>query len=243
MILAYYGAQYINQWWCHLLIFLFVMCHTTQALLYTPLPSFIFGILGAYLLTDVVSGFLHYATEFFPNDNWKLPQHGSIAEQHHTDVLNYADFTFGERLAFSYGFQVPFIFLIFFATPGTQIYAMLTLCLWMSYSIAFVHDWAHRRQYAFSVPWIVEKLQDWEIIMTPQHHNLHHFVNSSQWYGFFHGHTDRLTNYLFWKPKKYDETFPLERMRMIGRKILQRKTFWKENGSIDMRLLYNPDLP
>lgn len=224
-MLAHPLARYLNHSCIHGMVVVLTLWHIWNCLVSSDLHLILMGFFLAHWVTDILSAIGHYSFEIWPQDDWRLAahMHEPRSEVHHTDVLNYADFTAGDKLSFAYAGVIPMLLGSFFLEPTSLAYATATGCHCWGLIVPFVHDWAHRRAHNFPVPLGVDWLQDHYIFLSGRQHNKHHFISSSKNYGLLSGNTDRLTDLFLWKPTHLDEKFDKERRRVIARLIAARR--------------------
>lgn len=59
--------------------------------------------------------------------------------------------------------------------------------------ITYIHKYTHERNHGRYVPWILKIGQNLGIFLSPKKHKIHH-EKSEKGFGFYHGHTDFITN-------------------------------------------------
>ena len=226
MLKAHPFADLFDRLIWHLVLIGSIAIHTVAMFEFAPIHENILGCLVAYFLVDVLTAVGHFAAEIYPpkGDGWKVEKQTYLSESHHTDVLNYSDFTFGQKVSFAYPFILILMLFIYGASLDSFHHTVMTWMTFFGLFVAHIHDWAHRRSVGFKVPFLVAALQDRNLILHPGHHRVHHYYSNHIHFGLFTGHTDFITNYFLRKPAFLRETYSEERKQVMSRLINERRT-------------------
>jgi hypothetical protein len=147
-----------------------------------PLPI----AMGAYLASDFVSGFVHYLA-----DNFGTPDTPFVGQKfirsfrdHHTDPKGITRHDFVETNADNCLVSLlPMVPAWLFLPIRTSVwgFAMGTFVLFLVTFVLFTnqfHKWAHET----SPPSVARFLQRWGLILTPDHHQVHHTPPHESYY-------------------------------------------------------------
>lgn len=142
-------------------------------------------VVGAYLLSDFISGFVHWAGDTVGDENTPLfgPNFVRPFREHHVDPRDITRHDFVEVNGNNCIVVTPILFLLVLVMPtatGTAFYS----CLLVAATSFFVfctnqfHKWAHMENPA---PF-VRALQRARLILSPEHHAIHHAAPQDKYY-------------------------------------------------------------
>ncbi len=143
------------------------------------------GILGGYLLADLLAGTVHWIADRFFDP--KTPLLGTMLiapfREHHEDVLEITRHDFYEVSGNNALVTIPIVILLaaipspvgFLAQLVSVMGASLTLALFATNQF---HSWAH----SSSPPGWVQRLHGWGLILTPERHARHHRLDHDRAY-------------------------------------------------------------
>jgi hypothetical protein len=141
--------------------------------------------LAGYLAADFISGFTHWAGDTLGDETTPVfgPNFVRPFREHHTDQKGITHHDFIETNGNNCIVAVPVVLLLVFTMPktaGTIFYLSLAMgfCTWFVFCTNQFHKWAH----ADSVPRVVSYLQRWGLILSPQHHAIHHAAPHDKYY-------------------------------------------------------------
>ncbi len=147
--------------------------------LITATPQMLLWALPGWLLADVFSGLFH-----FLGDTLRLPSFW----EHHTDpmIMTHHTFLFRNAEIFALGA---------IAHPLVTAYApalkpLLDITVMLAMFSNETHRWAHLRRVGKPVPVLVQKLQNWGLILTPERHSRHHRGTFNTHFSIFAGVSD-----------------------------------------------------
>lgn len=142
---------------------------------------FLLAVPGGYLLADFVSGFVHWMADRYGTVNTPVfgPNFVGPFREHHVDPKGITRHDFIETNGANCIVSVPLQtgVLLSVQAEGAGLLGLaatahtLWLCLFVFATNQF-HKWAH----ADTVPGFVRRLQKWRLILSPDHHQIHHAV-------------------------------------------------------------------
>lgn len=136
-------------------------------------------VLAAYIASDVISGIVHWAGDTIGHENvWFLgPNFIRPFREHHTDQKAITRHDFIETNGNNCIVVLGPLALAFTLLPAEENFRFLA-CTFVALLAVFVvatnqfHKWAH----ADNPPRIARPLQRWGLILSPEHHVIHHTV-------------------------------------------------------------------
>jgi plasmanylethanolamine desaturase len=136
------------------------------------------AIVLGYLLSDLVSGFVHWLADRFGSPETPIFGANFVRpfREHHEDPLVITRHDFIETNGNNCIVSLPVLVLaLLLPLPDGSYWRLFGVGLALSLSLfAFatnqIHKWAHMEQ----VPAVVRVLQQAHLILSPQHHDLHH---------------------------------------------------------------------
>jgi len=141
--------------------------------------------LGGYLFADFLSGVTHWAGDTLGDESTPLfgPNFVRPFREHHTDEKGITRHDFIETNGNSCIVSLPVVFLLVFLMPkttGVAFYAsaVMGFCTWFVFCTNQFHKWAHADQ----VPRLVRLLQRTHLILSPEHHAIHHAAPHDKYY-------------------------------------------------------------
>ncbi|HEX3694866.1 MAG TPA: fatty acid desaturase CarF family protein [Polyangia bacterium] len=141
--------------------------------------------LAGYLIADFFSGFIHWAGDTLGDESTPMfgPNFVRPFREHHTDQKGITRHDFIETNGNNCIVSVPVVLLLDFempAAPGLWFYAsaVMAFCTWFVFCTNQFHKWAHDDH----VPRWVRRLQDWGLILSPEHHAIHHAAPHDKYY-------------------------------------------------------------
>ena len=141
--------------------------------------------LAGFLFADFISGFLHWAGDTLGDESTPLfgPNFVRPFRDHHTDQKGITRHDFIETNGNNCIVSVPVVVLLLFkmpTQPGFWFYASAAMAFgtWFVFCTNQFHKWAHADQ----VPGIVRRLQRWGLILSPEHHAIHHAAPHDKYY-------------------------------------------------------------
>jgi ubiquitin-conjugating enzyme E2 variant len=157
----------------------------TQQLTYKNLFIFFAAIFFGLLLADFVSGLVHWM-----GDTWGTPEWPIIGKtlirpfrEHHVDPLAMTRHDLIESSGTHCMISLPVLSALHFvplAGSGITLFgvtALLSMVLFV-FLTASVHKWAHLDQNPKAIVW----LQRLHLILTPEHHSIHHAAPFAKYY-------------------------------------------------------------
>jgi hypothetical protein len=143
------------------------------------------SVVGGYLLADFLSGVAHWAGDTVGNEHTPFIGRNFVTpfRMHHIDPKDITRHDFVETNGNSSIASIPAMAILLVVTPRTA-GALHYLCLMLSIAALFVfctnqfHKWAHEDM----PPRLVRWLQHAGIILSPQHHALHHAAPHDKYY-------------------------------------------------------------
>jgi len=143
------------------------------------------SVLGGYLAADFISGFAHWAGDTVCDETTPFlgPNFVKPFRQHHLDPKDITRHDFVETNGNSCVVAVPVLCLLLLfmpRTPGSGFYAgtvLASAALFVFCTNQF-HKWAHADWRPLPVRW----LQRAGLILSPQHHQIHHGAPHDKYY-------------------------------------------------------------
>lgn len=132
---------------------------------------------GGYVSADFLSGFVHWAGDTIGDENTPLfgPNFVRPFRHHHVDPKDITRHDFIETNGNNCIVVAPALLVLLWLAPDVTGVAFY-LCLYAACTLFFVfctnqlHKWAHTD----AAPPLVRLLQRWRLILSPEHHALHH---------------------------------------------------------------------
>ena len=144
------------------------------------------ALLVGYILADFASGFVHWACDRFGTETTPLlgPNFIKPFRHHHVDPKAITHHDFIETNGNNSIVTLPMMGLAWLIpvepTWGTFLFTSFTsLAFWIFLTNQF-HKWSHQNQK--DVPWVIKKLQDLKIVMSVEHHQVHHTAPHDAYY-------------------------------------------------------------
>lgn len=141
--------------------------------------------LTGYLAADFLSGVTHWAGDTLGDESTPLfgPNFVRPFREHHTDEKGITRHDFIETNGNSCIVSIPVVLLLVFVMPkeaGWWFYSAVAagFCTWFIFCTNQFHKWAH----ADDAPATVRMLQRWGLILSPQHHAIHHAAPHDKYY-------------------------------------------------------------
>lgn len=161
------------------------------------------AILAGYIAADFVSGFVHWLNDTWFDEKVFLGRRIAIAREHHTHPQNILGYTFLEQATVGSAPSVVLIgpvaaFVSLSPISELSIFLMV-VCLEVAVCLLFgtsLHNLGHRRG-KFG---LTRFAQRWKLVMSPEHHQLHHRGDHSIRYCTVNGWADYPLDQLnFWR--------------------------------------------
>ncbi|MCO5171624.1 MAG: fatty acid desaturase family protein [Planctomycetes bacterium] len=144
------------------------------------------ALIVGYLVADFVSGAVHWLADNFGHE--KLPIIGPALirpfREHHVDPreITRHDFieTNGNNCLVCWPWLVTYYFVL---PPGGSLAALTFISTWLVFNVGILgtnqfHKWAHLEH----PPAWIAKLQEWRLILSPDHHDIHHTPPFDRYY-------------------------------------------------------------
>jgi hypothetical protein len=158
-----------------------LVCVGVRAALAVERPGDLLGIalsiLTGYVVSDFLSGFVHWAGDTLGNERTPIfgPNFVRPFRQHHVDPKDITRHDFIETNGNSCIAASPILLALVLFMPdstGPVFYGCLigANAAWFLFCTNQFHKWAH----ADEVPGWVRVLQRWQLILSPDHHSVHH---------------------------------------------------------------------
>ncbi|WP_165874304.1 fatty acid desaturase CarF family protein [Rubrobacter taiwanensis] len=133
---------------------------------------------AAYLVADLLSGFVHFLLDNFGSAKTPVfgPNFIKPFRDHHTDPTGIVRHDFVDTNGNNSLVSVPFMLVVWLAVPvSTTVWGFLfgTFFLLLAGAVFLTnqfHKWAHMDE----PPAWVARLQDWGVILSKRHHDIHH---------------------------------------------------------------------
>jgi sterol desaturase/sphingolipid hydroxylase (fatty acid hydroxylase superfamily) len=143
------------------------------------------SVIGGYLLADFLSGMAHWAGDTVGDEHTPFIGRNFVTpfRMHHVDPKDITRHDFIETNGNSSIASLPALTVLLLITPRTA-GPLLYLCAMLAIAALFVfctnqfHKWAH----ADTAPRAVQWLQRVGIILSPQHHAIHHAAPHDKYY-------------------------------------------------------------
>jgi hypothetical protein len=144
------------------------------------------ALLGGYLIADFVSGAVHWLADNFGHEKMPIVGPNLIRpfREHHVDprAITRHDFieTNGNNCLVCWPWLVGFYF---FLPPGESLLALAFISTWLVFNVGIFmtnqfHKWSHLEQ----VPAWIATLQRWRLVLSPDHHDIHHTAPFEKYY-------------------------------------------------------------
>ena len=172
---------------CSLFLMVFAGIWRITALEALPTVSVVFGaLLVGYVLADFASGFVHWACDRFGTETTPLlgPNFIKPFRHHHVDPKAITHHDFIETNGNNSIVTLPMMGMAWLipvdVTWGVFAFTCFTsLAFWVFLTNQF-HKWSH--QDLDEVPWIIKALQKSKIVMSVEHHQVHHTAPHDAYY-------------------------------------------------------------
>jgi plasmanylethanolamine desaturase len=143
------------------------------------------SVFGGYLLADFLSGVAHWAGDTVGDETTPFlgPNFVKPFRMHHVDPKDICHHDFVETNGNSSIVSVPVLLaLLFFMPhhPGPHVY--ITVVLASAALFVFCTNQFHKWAHADAAPWPVRWLQRSRLILSPQHHSIHHAAPHDKYY-------------------------------------------------------------
>jgi hypothetical protein len=161
------------------------------------------AVAAALYLADWFSGFVHWATDTWFDEVF-LERIISIAREHHLYPREIVGYGFRDYVAYSSWPNIAFVgpvtlALTFAADPTPAIFATVTICLVISGIMVF-GTYAHRLGHKNTGWKIIRIMQDYNLLITPGYHAIHHRGNHDIRYCVINGWANPLCDRIrFWR--------------------------------------------
>lgn len=126
-----------------------------------------------YILADFATGFIHWLGDTVGRADWPVIGGGFIKpfRNHHTDPKDITRHDFVELNGANAVVTVPFMtIVVIFGEDAPIAMALLGSTMFFALVTNQIHQWAH----ADRAPAFVRFLQRYRIILSPEHHQIHH---------------------------------------------------------------------
>jgi hypothetical protein len=144
------------------------------------------ALLVGYLIADFVSGTVHWLADNFGHEDLPIigPSLIKPFRVHHVDprLITRHDFieTNGNNCLVCWPWLVTYYFVL---PPGSSLAALLFISTWLVFNVGIFmtnqfHKWAHLETPPAWIAW----LQDWRLILSPDHHQIHHTPPFERYY-------------------------------------------------------------
>lgn len=160
------------------------------------------ALVFSWALSDVISYVVHMFidSEFYDQYLTGSDKQYALIDEHHTKPLNYSQLTDIQLCYVSY----PMVYMVMAVMYAMDPFMMLTqpthpslpfnpfyasFRFWIAMHTVLMphaHKWAHERAHDLPLPPLIKQLQDWRILLTPQHHQPHHKTLKSH-YSLYNG--------------------------------------------------------
>jgi hypothetical protein len=158
----------------------------------------IFSLLLSYILCDFLSGLAHWFADRWGTPDWPIIG-GSVIRnfrEHHINPNALLSHDFIETNGFSFLLALPLLGSSFLLNPKDDIsFIVAGIILGISFFGSItnqIHKWSH----AINCPSSIRYLQSKKIILSPQHHQLHHQGQFDQNYCITNGWLNHFLNRL-----------------------------------------------
>jgi hypothetical protein len=144
------------------------------------------ALLLGYLIADFVSGAVHWLADNFGTEQMPLigPTLIRPFREHHVDPRGITRHDFIETNGSNCLVCWPWLLAYYwFIPPGASIFTLAFITTWIVFNVGIFatnqfHKWAHLEVIP---PWI-ERLQSWRLILSPDHHQIHHTPPFERYY-------------------------------------------------------------
>eukprot|EP01091_Cochliopodium_minus_P015458 TRINITY_DN550_c0_g1_i1.p1 TRINITY_DN550_c0_g1~~TRINITY_DN550_c0_g1_i1.p1 ORF type:complete len:238 (+),score=38.38 TRINITY_DN550_c0_g1_i1:70-783(+) len=147
-------------------------------------------LIPGWVMADVIAGFVHWF-----GDTWSglgYDQYFKDFIEHHTDPL-----AMTKRDYFEGAFDTYIIYLVFIRLTGLHTSPFLVCSSILGMQSNFCHRESHQHTKTF---WIMKKLQNWGVIISPKSHHIHHTQPFNRDYCVFSGFCNPFFEYIcFWR--------------------------------------------
>lgn len=145
-----------------------------------------FALIVGYLIADFVSGAVHWLADNFGHEQMPIVGPNLIRpfREHHVDPrgITRHDFieTNGNNCLVCWPWLVTYYFVL---PPEGSLWALLFISTWLVFNVGILgtnqfHKWSHLEH----PPAWIRKLQDWRLILSPEHHDIHHTPPFEKYY-------------------------------------------------------------
>lgn len=156
-----------------LFLFLIWQCFMSD---FFNLKLFLILVVISYVLADFVSGFVHWFADTWGSYQWPVIGNSLIRSfrEHHVDPIAITRHDFIEANGATALVSLPLLIFCWkwgFTTSTT--FLISTLIVWLCFFSLLssqIHKWAHQKE----APSLVRILQKMRLILSPEHHALHH---------------------------------------------------------------------
>ena len=146
--------------------------------------AILISIMIAYLCSDFLTGLLHFLLDNFGSTTafWIGPNLIKPFREHHNDPKSILEHDFLEVNGNSclMGLVVLTLFITFTEISASNLYVLsftLSLILFMVLTNQ-IHKWSHLNY----PPYLIDRLQKYNLILNPNHHNIHHSYPFNKYY-------------------------------------------------------------
>lgn len=161
------------------------------------------ALLIGYILADFISGVVHWGCDRFGTEETRFVGENFIKpfRHHHVDpkAITHHDFieTNGNNSMVTLPMMVMAWFIPLSSSWGVFIFTCFTsLAFWIFLTNQF-HKWSHQKR--SEIPWIIKKLQVIKVVMSIEHHKIHHKAPYDSYYCITSGWLNRpLDAIKFW---------------------------------------------
>lgn len=197
-----------------LLYEMYVSCQAFQKYRFLFLAVIVYF---AYMITDYISAFYHcyYVDKSFASMDYPVEDGHIIvdtttgyASSHHIFPSGWKDIPDKTLLTTALSIMFPVILFVYFI-PSPTIKLTIYLILFFGVLVLFAHKYAHEKLHGRYVPWMLDPLLEWGILLNPKVHQKHHTENNYNW-ALLHGNTDVFFNHAIQLLCKYYNKCPNE---------------------------------
>lgn len=140
----------------------------------------------SYITADFISGLVHFLCDNFgtPETPYVGPSFIKSFRDHHTDPEGITRHDFIEVNGSNCIISLPFLALIFHVFDYKDSPWMLSFTIFLLFMLLFIfltnqfHKWAHQE----NPPLVIKKLQSINLILSPEHHAVHHAEPYDKYY-------------------------------------------------------------
>ena len=144
------------------------------------------AVLLGYILADFVSGFVHWGCDRFGTETTPLigPNFIKPFRHHHVDPKAITQHDFIETNGNNSLVTLPMMGVAWLIPMSSNLGVFLFTCLtslafWIFLTNQF-HKWSHQSKE--DVPWVIRQLQTAKIVMSIEHHKVHHTTPHDSYY-------------------------------------------------------------